>query len=322
MTRTTTQSASAIHAGNKLSLAWPPFAKKLASVLAILEEDQYLILSIKGSGRYIQFAAQGSHGLRAETTSNNYLPTQEQLDPSQIAALVEAGWAAPTCASEKASPVNDPDGSPNFYIDFACPVPYDVVANMAVQTLAKILQVPHPGFLQYQAFDDGNNRGEVVALPELGLKREQPGTQQDDLKSLSEKLLATLRETTGILELDYDDGGDIAVRYGSAMTLVRLIEEPPAARIYSPVLSNVEPELELLRRLNEINANLSMMHFVYHNGVISAVTDVPISPFIVPLVAQSFLRFCELADAMSSLLHEDFGGRTAFEETMPSTTRQ
>lgn len=40
--------------------------------------------------------AQGSFGMRAETTSNSYLARSEQLDPRQIAALTEAGWAAPT----------------------------------------------------------------------------------------------------------------------------------------------------------------------------------------------------------------------------------
>lgn len=52
--------------------AWPHFARKFSVALKKLEEDQFLILSIKHSNQYIQFAAQGSLGMRAETTSNSY----------------------------------------------------------------------------------------------------------------------------------------------------------------------------------------------------------------------------------------------------------
>ena len=54
-----------------LSVDWPPFAKTLASVLAKLEEDQFLIVPVKQSNQYVQFAAQGSFGMRTETTSNH-----------------------------------------------------------------------------------------------------------------------------------------------------------------------------------------------------------------------------------------------------------
>ena len=54
-----------------VSVAWPPFAQKLAATLEKLQEDQYLILSVKRSNRYVQFAVQGSFGIRVETTSNS-----------------------------------------------------------------------------------------------------------------------------------------------------------------------------------------------------------------------------------------------------------
>ena len=57
----------------RLSVAWPPFTEKLAQALSMLEEDQFLIISVKNSNRYVQFSAQGSFGMRAETTSNSYL---------------------------------------------------------------------------------------------------------------------------------------------------------------------------------------------------------------------------------------------------------
>ena len=55
------------------SPAWPAFESKLAEALAVLEEDQYLVISEKRGSAYVQFAGQGSFGVRAECVSNNYL---------------------------------------------------------------------------------------------------------------------------------------------------------------------------------------------------------------------------------------------------------
>jgi hypothetical protein len=151
-----------------LSVAWPPFAKNLAAVLEKLEEDQFLILSVKRSNQCVQFAAQGAFGMRVETTSNSYLAELDQLNSQQVAALINAGWHEPTGTPESSTPQLDPDGSPNFFKEFSPPVSFGIVANLAVHTLAEILRVPHPGLLEYKAFDAG---GRLITLPELGLQR-------------------------------------------------------------------------------------------------------------------------------------------------------
>lgn len=209
---------------SRLSVAWPPFAEKLAAVLEKLAEDQYLIISIKRSNQCIQFAAQGSFGMRVETTSNNYLAKSEQLNEKQIASLIDAGWLVPTGTPIDASPESDPDGSPNFFAEFPAPISCEAIANLAVRTFSEILRVPHPAFLQYQAIDDGDGKWAAMELSDLGLKLEKPVQQPDSDEDLSHLLLATIRDTTGIADLDYDDEGDIGIRYGSAVTFVRLID--------------------------------------------------------------------------------------------------
>ncbi len=74
----------------KLSVAWPPFEKALASALAQLEEDQFLVISAKRGNRFVQFAGQGSFGLRAETASNGFLPKSDQFNDEQMRALVRS----------------------------------------------------------------------------------------------------------------------------------------------------------------------------------------------------------------------------------------
>ena len=73
----------------RLSQAWPSFTRKLADVLAHLGEDQYLVISAKCAHRYVQFAGQGSFGLRVEATSNHYLAAGDRL--RQMLAASDAG---------------------------------------------------------------------------------------------------------------------------------------------------------------------------------------------------------------------------------------
>ena len=299
-------------------MAWAPFAKKLAATLEQLVEDQYLVLLVKKSNRFIQFASQGSFGIRIETTSNHYLTKQEKLDERQIAALIKAGWQAPSGKSDEATPENDPDGSPNFFAEFSEPVSFETLADLTVRTFAEILRVPHPGFLQYEAFDDTEGEWAAMALPELGLKQAKPARQDDTLESLAQALLTTLIEETGISELDYDSDGDIGIRYGSAAAFVRLIGDQPHIRIYSPILNDVEENPDMFARLNDINANETLMRFYFRNGVIYGASDISAAPYVSAHVVQALAHFCEIADGMDSLLQGEFGGRTAFIESTPS----
>lgn len=303
---------------SRVSVAWPPFEKALAAVLERLVEDQYLTLLVKQTNRFIQFAAQGSFGIRVEATSNHYLSKQEKLDERQIAALIEAGWQAPTGKPNESTPENDPDGSSNFYAEFASPASFEAVARLTIRTFAEILRVPHPGFLQYEAFDETEGAWAAMALPDLGLKQAKPKQPGDNLESLADALLTTLKEETGISMLDYDSDGDIGIRYGSAAVFVRLIGEPSCIRIYSPILRNVEETPVIFSRLNDFNANTTQIRFFYQNGLIYGASDIAAVPYVNEHVIQTFIHFCEMVDGMDSLLQAEFGGVTGFVELMPS----
>src|SRR4026209_1934625 len=84
----------AMQGGMALSADWPVFEANLAETLGALEEDQYLVIGAKRGRGYVQFAAQGSFGLRAESVSNNYLSGSDVLSADQVAALQKLGWSA------------------------------------------------------------------------------------------------------------------------------------------------------------------------------------------------------------------------------------
>lgn len=302
----------------RISKAWPLFSGKLAAVLGKLEEDQFLILAVKNTNRYIQFAAQGSFGLRVETTSNSYLSKTEKLVPEQIAALCSLGWESPTGSPDEATQNNDPDGSPNYFVDFPAPVNFEAVADFAVKTLSEVLRVPHPGSLQYQAFDD---LGEAIALPELGVKLEKQVTTEQECSKVAELLLVTLREYTDINDLEFDQDGDVAIGYGSALVLLRLNDDCSYVRIYSPILLDVEDDPDIYPRLNDINANQVQVRFFYKNEAIYAISDVSVTPFVSEHVLQALRYFSLTVDDLISLLQDEFGGRASFTENRPSETR-
>ncbi|MBK5966659.1 hypothetical protein CCR95_21920 [Thiocystis minor] len=313
MVNETPQTAAAVPL--RRSAAWPPFVQTLASVLGTLEEDQFLVISVKRTNRFVQFAGQGGLGIRAETTSNSYLNRSQCLDARQIAALGAAGWHGPTGGPGESTPERDPDGSPNFYREFPVPVRFEDVAELAVHTLTEILRVPYPGFLEYEAFDAEER---AIVLPSLGLKPAMRSPRTEDVIPLPQQLLATLRETMSIPELEFDQDGDIGVRFGSVAVFVCLIGNPPSVHIHARLLVDVEETSELVSRLNDLNADTRFLHFFLDNGAVHAAADVPAEPFIGVHVSSVFLYFCQIADGIDSLLQAEFGGSTTFLESAPS----
>ena len=304
----------------RLSVDWVPFAQKLATALEKLEEDQFLILPVKRSRKYIQFSVQGSFGMRVETTSNSYLNKKEQLNEQQISILIDAGWQAPTNAPKDSTTEKDPDGSPNYFIQFPAPVSFNEVANLTVRTFAEVLRVPHPGRLQYFAFDQeaGN-----IELPELGLKLEDQKSKPAKEKDIPQQLLDVIREATGIIDLASDKDGDLCLQYRSASIIIALLENQRFVRIFSPIVREVEESHELLTKLNVINANPQekLIRFFINDGAIYGVIEIPADPFVSGHIAQVLHHFSDVADSMGILLQSEFGGHTAFEACLPSSLK-
>ncbi|MEQ8842291.1 MAG: hypothetical protein RIB98_15005 [Acidimicrobiales bacterium] len=151
-----------------VSDAWPGFHERLTEALRALEEDQFLNLNVKCRNRFVQFAAQGYFGMRAETVGNAYLEGPERLSIEDIAILRALGWNDPT-SGPGVVPQADPDGSPNHYLEWAPPLDHAEIAELAVRTLLEIHDVAHPGWLTYRAF---HSEGQEILLPGLGLKPE------------------------------------------------------------------------------------------------------------------------------------------------------
>lgn len=302
----------------KMSAEWPGFAQRLALVLGTLQEDQFLIVLLKGSNRYVQFAGQGHWGLRVECTSNQYLPDTEQLNEQRLARLIELGWHTPTGAAHESTPERDPDGSPNHFVEWPAQGSVTDLADLAVRTFAEVLGVAHPGFLEYEALD---SQGQAQVFPELGLRRAAQPTAADVVADLEQRLLATVREATALGSLEYDDDGDIQVLYGSTVALVSLVGRPLRVRMRAFMVTDVDGSPELLERLNELNVGVGSMHFLFHRGAIQALCVIPAWPFVPKHVETGLDEMCQVCDGLDDLLQAEFGGKLLVGDRMASVAR-
>lgn len=146
--------------------AWKRFAHELASALRGLEEDEWLVLSLKHRNRFVQFMNQGGAGFRAEAVSDFYLEDGDHLSEHDRGALLELGWDAPTDLPDEFG--HRPDESPNYFLDLANPVPLEELALLAVNTLVHVHGAEHPNVLEYST---GSEDKASIRLPNLGIRR-------------------------------------------------------------------------------------------------------------------------------------------------------
>ena len=150
--------------------AWKCFAHELANALRALEEDEWLILSLKHRNRFVQVMNQGGAGFRAEAVSDFYLDDGDHLSEHDHGALLELGWDAPTNLPDEFG--HRPDGSPNFFLDLGHPVPLDELALLAVNTLLHVYGAVHPNALEYST---GSVDNASIRFPSLGIRRARTG---------------------------------------------------------------------------------------------------------------------------------------------------
>lgn len=293
--------------------AWASFGERLRKVLRKLKEDHALIVREKGTNRFVQFLGQGAGGMRVEAVSNAYLSPRDKLSAAQIRMLATLGWSAPTGTPRQATPEKQPAGSPNFMRQFPKPVDAKEAAALAVATLADVMRIPHPGFLCYEGLNV--DTGGSLTWNDLELKLAEP---EGTLADAAQQLLQTLRAETGNEALDFDDDGDVALRFGSAAVFVRVVGDLPSVRIHAPLLRDVPSSPGLLERLNELSARVVRPALFHASNCVLAVADIPATPFEARHVIRALREFCSLADGIDELLQGQFGGQTAFADTMVS----
>ena len=148
---------------------WRALAAAITRCLADLHEEEYLIISYKRANYFVQFAAQGSFGMRVEATCNAFIDPDAVLTDDQYAVMARLGWQRATEKLQESGAPMDPDGSPNFFVDAPNSAHRQALGRLTVATFREAYGILHPGELQYRAFGEP---GTSIRFPTLGLKRE------------------------------------------------------------------------------------------------------------------------------------------------------
>jgi len=306
--------------------AWNEYAKLVARILDALDAGQFLILTPADRPGFVQFAAQGMQGLRAEAVSNAFLPSDHQLGDDALAAALRLGWQPPT-GEPGTTPEHDPEGSPNYFCEWSAPVPYRDVARLAVDTLTEVFDVSHPARVLYEAF---TSEGTAILLPSLGERAtHNDPSSEDDLRPAStaaevaQQVLAVLRRASGNPDLQPDANGEMAIRFGSSAVFFQVFGDPPIVRAYSPALTQVPLDPKVAIALNELNSSTAFTKWLAVDDMIIAAIDL----FGDPLVERHVVHACEVlgstADNVDDQLQQQFGGKTFFGEyTHPKLTHE
>lgn len=302
---------------SKLSAEWGPFASRLSEALAVLGEDEYLVLSEKQGQYFVQFAAQGPYGLRVEAVSDRFLDASAQYDEAQRSRLRELHWAEPT------EDPDHPDGSPNYWREFELPVAFDEAATLTVDTLVSVHGVRHPGQLRYRAFDQD---GREILLPTLRISQERVARGDEHettadgaaVESLRADVLRLTREVADP-SIEFDEDGDVVVRYGTALVIIRVLDEPLLVRVLSPILFDVDDAAEALAAVNELNDRYYLMSFALSDGAVWASFDVLCAPFVAQHFEFAVVHLGQVADELDDVLQDRLGGRRYVDEEKPAS---
>lgn len=268
----------------KRSVEWPVFQESLAKTLKSMREDEFLVISQKGSNRFVQFASQGAFGTRVETTSNAYLSEKNSLD--RHLALLALGWNAPSGRPDEATPGNDPDGSPNYFIDFPAETPVERIAALSVHTLADLYGIAHPGNLEYDAFDKDN-----TPIQHKNLKIQSVRSRRSRSTDPSKQLLKAVIAATGIHDLEYDEDEHLCLRYEELGVFVTLTNDASSIRIISAMATEITPSDALLGIINELNAEPKPLRFFVHEDCVMAMHIIPAQPIVDSHVAKALVDF-------------------------------
>jgi len=279
---------------------WAAWGRKLSKTLKQIKEDEFLVISTKQGNQFVQFAGEGSFGMRIETISNEYRGAEHQLTNEQATALIALGWHPPTCTAKEEAEHHEPHGSPNFYFDAKHPVRCNSIAQLAVSTLAEVLGVLHPGELQYCAYDTSDK---VIEFPSLGLKQASDNVPRESTATI---LLNLLRDITGLPHLDYDEDGDLSIGVDNVAIYVSLIESDTHIRFRTDILKGVKKQSGLYESLNDLNATVALVRYAYAGGTIFSILDVPASPLSRDRVERYFLLCAKLGNAMSTSFKAQF----------------
>jgi hypothetical protein len=322
--------------------AWDRLERGIAEALTVLGEEQCLVLSAKRRGYFLQLLVLGEEGVHAEAVSNAWLRPRYALDASQERRLAALGWNAPSVTramieayDEEDEDAEPPTGSSNHFRDWDHPAPFAAIAALVIATLRDVYGIRRPGQLEYTAFGPGPRE---ILLPSLGLQNlpveldddEQACEHEhadhllrpEDPAELQAALVEALKACTELDDPTVDEDGDIPLRYGSALIMLRVADDAPYVMLASPLVTGVPASPEVHEALNELSRSHRLVRFYHTGGTVHAALDLIADPFVPDHLEATLAVMGSLCDELGPELQHRLGGSTAFESQRQARPRR
>lgn len=125
-----------------------------------------------------------------------------------------------------------------------------------------------------------------------------------------------IAEYLGIEAVKTDPGGDIPIRFGSTVCVVKLLEGPtgPMMRVFSPFIRGVPKSPALLEKLNEMNSAAPYVRFFWLEETVFCAIDVIATDLEKEEIATALSAVAWHSDNLDEQLVKEFGGKRVFED--------
>lgn len=232
--------------------AWRDFRRQLADHVATLQDGEILRLvlqtgaddeELEETRPYVQLIGwAGGERVRAEASSHHHLDRRHRLDARAEAALVDAGWSAPTSV-----PGDDPgDGSSNWWTDAELR-DADLVAARATAALRDGFGCPHPAFVRSDGRLVLTGAAAPAAVAEPSAAERADGAYGDEPALCHPQGPAELRDVVvaalargGRGRVEIDEDGDVPLVVGSSVLYVQPLDDEPTVRLWARLVTGVE----------------------------------------------------------------------------------
>lgn len=280
--------------------SWRRFSERLAEVLSVMDAGATLSIgSLAEAGEsapHVEFRCGDDGALVA-------LATTAGLGPDAGAALEASGW---TPASE-----------PGTWQRSGTQEEPEALATATSDALRDVHGVQHPALLAPDQLADiltpAPAEGGTPPSGELELEARVDPIHARTAEELDAAVQAELTRLLGFEPLR-DNAGDLSLRVGSTMVLVRAALDAQEVLVFAPLVHDVEGRSRAMEVLSDLNTESRWVRFQLIRDRVYVSMSVPAAPLI-PAHLQRALQVVSLiSDSIDDALAEKLRGRTTFED--------
>lgn len=289
---------------------WSAFAVRLTDVVQVMEPGAELTIGAiatenPGRSPFVRFTCSDGHRIFAEASSNAELSEEFRLNAEQLDKLDKLGWQAPT--SEGDHPTS------NFWRACAQEDAEGVV-DAAIAALREVFGVPHPAFLapdQLAEVLTPAPRAELSdgVYPAADVVATMP-RDAEHLRAMVEAKLAALLGHEPMRDAD----SDFAIRVGSSMVFVRVVDDAAEVLVFAVLVHDLEGRSRASEVVNDLNTDARYVRFFVVRDRLFASLSVASQPFVPAHLKKALDTMSALADSIDDHLAHKLHGRTTFPE--------